>query len=247
MNSTEAEQEAAHMNQLHSTSEANETLQHLPKDVEQAGMDGLRWRAPEVVADGGSAVDGHKAANEEFVALIHRCVSANPNHRLILTDLEEFLSSHPDDTRIASEKELNKKLRWKSKQKVESIMLAEESESQRSLSNHQTAIRETRVPTNHNRNTVRTLNKHPTHPTTTTLPIHKSKTVDEGNERAKTHDESETRGVGEERANEIVGPDAIPVAENTRHFENTHSDTDTTPCPEILEDSVDFTQPGGLN
>ncbi|KAK2941974.1 hypothetical protein BLNAU_23127 [Blattamonas nauphoetae] len=139
MRSTEAEQEEAHMNQLHSTSEATETLQHLPKYVEQAGMDGLRWRAPEVVACGWSAVDQHKAAvfslglvlweietgqvpfgaldavnaqkqsatgigpkmdtlkNEEFVALIRRCVQADPNHRPTLSEVAEFLSYHPEE------------------------------------------------------------------------------------------------------------------------------------------------------
>ncbi|KAK2963079.1 hypothetical protein BLNAU_2102 [Blattamonas nauphoetae] len=60
MNAAEAEQEAAQTTQP-ATSDAIGTLPTVPKDVKQAGMDGLRWRAPEVVAGGGSAVDGQKA------------------------------------------------------------------------------------------------------------------------------------------------------------------------------------------
>ncbi|KAK2945740.1 hypothetical protein BLNAU_19353 [Blattamonas nauphoetae] len=63
MNAAEAEQEAAHMKQQPAGClEENGTAQKRGKDVEQAGMDGLRWRAPEVVAGVGSAVDGHKAS-----------------------------------------------------------------------------------------------------------------------------------------------------------------------------------------
>ncbi|KAK2952643.1 hypothetical protein BLNAU_12471 [Blattamonas nauphoetae] len=58
MSSTEAEQEPAQTKRQDGGLEGNGTLPNRPKDVEQAGMDGLRWRAPEVVAGGGSAVDG---------------------------------------------------------------------------------------------------------------------------------------------------------------------------------------------
>ncbi|KAK2946655.1 hypothetical protein BLNAU_18407 [Blattamonas nauphoetae] len=63
MTSEEAELEAAPTKQQPAGSlDENGTAQKRGKDVEQAGMDGLRWRAPEVVAGGGSAVDGHKAS-----------------------------------------------------------------------------------------------------------------------------------------------------------------------------------------
>ncbi|KAK2963001.1 hypothetical protein BLNAU_2024 [Blattamonas nauphoetae] len=139
LSSTEAEQEAAQTKQQAGT-EANSTIQNLPKDVEQSGMDGLRWRAPEVVAGGGSTVDGQKASvfslglvlweietgqvpfgeldavnaqrqsatgvgpkmeslrNEEFIALILQCVSANPEQRPSLSEIAEFLSSHPEES-----------------------------------------------------------------------------------------------------------------------------------------------------
>ncbi|KAK2956360.1 hypothetical protein BLNAU_8727 [Blattamonas nauphoetae] len=113
-----------------------------------SGMDGLRWRAPEVVSaeerSGVKSVDGHKASvfslglilweietgqvpfgeldavnaqrqsgtgtppkmeslkDEEFISLIHRCVSVNPKERPTLTEVGEFLSSHPSATRVPS-------------------------------------------------------------------------------------------------------------------------------------------------
>ncbi|KAK2951504.1 hypothetical protein BLNAU_13526 [Blattamonas nauphoetae] len=36
--------------------------------------------------------------NEEFIALIHRCVSVDPEMRPTLAEIGEFLSSHPDET-----------------------------------------------------------------------------------------------------------------------------------------------------
>ncbi|KAK2941830.1 hypothetical protein BLNAU_23251 [Blattamonas nauphoetae] len=118
--------------------------------TEKSGMDGLRWRAPEVVLAGGvvGQVDGSKASvfslglilweietgqvpfgeldavnaqrqsgtgigpkmesleNEEFISLIHRCVSVDPNHRPTLSEIGEFLSSHPDETRVGSGMEM---------------------------------------------------------------------------------------------------------------------------------------------
>ncbi|KAK2955727.1 hypothetical protein BLNAU_9263 [Blattamonas nauphoetae] len=62
MTSEEVELEAAQTKQQDGRLEVNGTVHNVPKDVEQAGMDGLRWRAPEVVAGGGSAVDGQKAS-----------------------------------------------------------------------------------------------------------------------------------------------------------------------------------------
>ncbi|KAK2948764.1 hypothetical protein BLNAU_16299 [Blattamonas nauphoetae] len=62
MTSEEAELEAAQTKQQDGGLEGNGTVHNVPKDVEQAGMDGLRWHAPEVVAGGGSAVDGQKAS-----------------------------------------------------------------------------------------------------------------------------------------------------------------------------------------
>ncbi|KAK2961972.1 hypothetical protein BLNAU_3028 [Blattamonas nauphoetae] len=137
MNAAEAELEATHTKQQDGGLEANATVQHGPKDVEQAGMDGLRWRAPEVVAGGGSAVDGHKASvfslglvlweietgqvpfgeldavnaqrqsatgigpkmeslqDEEFIALILQCVSANPEQRPSLSEILDFRDDLP--------------------------------------------------------------------------------------------------------------------------------------------------------
>ncbi|KAK2946071.1 hypothetical protein BLNAU_18979 [Blattamonas nauphoetae] len=110
------------------------------EEKDKTGMDGMRWRAPEVVASKGGQVDGHKAVvfslglvlceietgqvpygeldavnaqrhsgtgvgpkmdslkNEEFVSLIHRCVSVDPEQRPTQSEVGEFLSSHPDDT-----------------------------------------------------------------------------------------------------------------------------------------------------
>ncbi|KAK2952640.1 hypothetical protein BLNAU_12468 [Blattamonas nauphoetae] len=148
MSSTEVELEAARMNQQHAASEGNRTLQNRPKDLEQAGMDGLRWRAPEVVAGGGSAVDGQKASvfslglvlwevetglvpfgeldavnaqrqsatgigpkmeslqNESFISLILQCVSANPEQRPSLSEIGEFLSSHPEESHNLTHNEM---------------------------------------------------------------------------------------------------------------------------------------------
>ncbi|KAK2963056.1 hypothetical protein BLNAU_2079 [Blattamonas nauphoetae] len=152
MDPSEAEHEAAHPIQQPGTSDANGTLPTLPKDVKQAGMDGLRWRAPEVVsADGRSgvdSVDGHKASvfslglvlweietgqvpfgeldavnaqrqsgtgigpkmesfqDEEFIALIHRCVSVDPELRPTLSEIGEFLPSHPEELNLPTHKEM---------------------------------------------------------------------------------------------------------------------------------------------
>ncbi|KAK2961054.1 hypothetical protein BLNAU_3822 [Blattamonas nauphoetae] len=116
--------------------------------MDKSGMDGLRWRAPEVVvAEGRSgecSVDGHKAAvfslglvlweietgqvpfgeldavnaqrqsgtgvgpkmeslqSTAFVSLILRCFSVDPKTRPTLSEIEEFLSSHPEDTHVTS-------------------------------------------------------------------------------------------------------------------------------------------------
>ncbi|KAK2955731.1 hypothetical protein BLNAU_9267 [Blattamonas nauphoetae] len=148
MNAAEAELEAAQTKRQDGGLDGNGTVQNLSKDVEQAGMDGLRWRAPEVVAGGGSTVDGHKAAvfslglvlweietgqvpfgeldavnaqrqsgtgigpkmeslqNEEFIALILQCVSANPEQRPSLSEIGEFLSSHPEDSNTQSHNDM---------------------------------------------------------------------------------------------------------------------------------------------
>ncbi|KAK2958842.1 hypothetical protein BLNAU_6091 [Blattamonas nauphoetae] len=155
MTSEEAKQEAART-QLHPQPLPNlDGIHDQPSEktqdaqMDQSGMDGLRWQAPEVVESGvGTQVDGHKASvfslglvlweietglvpfgeldavnaqrqsgtgvgpkmeslkNEEFVSLIHRCVSVDPKQRPTLTDIGEFLSSHPDDTRLASGMEM---------------------------------------------------------------------------------------------------------------------------------------------
>ncbi|KAK2955693.1 hypothetical protein BLNAU_9383 [Blattamonas nauphoetae] len=164
MNTSEAEQEAAcHQRQMEQQQPnfGDKEEEHAKGDDEntrgksegdKSGMDGLRWRAPEVVAaeerSGVGSVDGHKASvfslglvlweietglvpfgeldavnaqrqsgigigpkmdllrNEEFATLIHRCVSVDPKERPTLTEIGEFLSSHPENTRIASGKEL---------------------------------------------------------------------------------------------------------------------------------------------
>ncbi|KAK2959029.1 hypothetical protein BLNAU_6045 [Blattamonas nauphoetae] len=147
MNASEAEQEAAQAQ--------TQNAQALPKldgnekeQTDKSGMDGLRWRAPEVVGSKGGQVDGHKASvfslglvlweietgqvpfgeldavnaqrqsgtgigpkmeslqNEDFVSLIRRCVSVDPEQRPTLTEVGEFLSSHPDETIRASRIEL---------------------------------------------------------------------------------------------------------------------------------------------
>ncbi|KAK2946968.1 hypothetical protein BLNAU_18126 [Blattamonas nauphoetae] len=160
MNSSEAEQEAArqrHMQQPLSTDAEKNNDEDKPQDENQtvnsgmnkSGMDGLRWRAPEVVAaegrSGVESVDGHKASvfslglvlweietgqvpfgeldavnaqrqsgtgigpkmeslkDDSFVSLIHRCVSVDPDERPTLSEIGEFLSSHPEDTHLPSD------------------------------------------------------------------------------------------------------------------------------------------------
>ncbi|KAK2941663.1 hypothetical protein BLNAU_23427 [Blattamonas nauphoetae] len=44
--------------------------------------------------------------NEDFISLISRCVSVDPEQRPTLTEVGEFLSSHPDETIRASRNEL---------------------------------------------------------------------------------------------------------------------------------------------
>ncbi|KAK2945554.1 hypothetical protein BLNAU_19511 [Blattamonas nauphoetae] len=162
MSSTEADAEAARQRQKEQQQPNMEGYEneHTKGDEntrgkcegEKSGMDGLRWRAPEVVAaeerSGVESVDGHKASvfslglilweietgqvpfgeldavnaqrqsgtgigpnmedlkNEEFVSLIHRCVSVDPKERPTLTEIGEFLSSHPEDTRAPSGHEM---------------------------------------------------------------------------------------------------------------------------------------------
>ncbi|KAK2951494.1 hypothetical protein BLNAU_13516 [Blattamonas nauphoetae] len=159
MTREEAEQEAALAQMQNSQPLPNlEGNANQPAEMTQAahtkksGMDGLRWRAPEVVlADGRSgveSVDGQKASvfslglvlweietgqvpfgeldavnaqrqsgtgigpkmeslqNEEFVSLIHRCVSVDPKERPTLSEIGKFLSSHPDETRVGSGMEM---------------------------------------------------------------------------------------------------------------------------------------------
>ncbi|KAK2943469.1 hypothetical protein BLNAU_21605 [Blattamonas nauphoetae] len=131
MNESEAEMEAVQFQMQNPTKGGNENEQtvngaserteHSEKD--KTGMDGMRWRAPEVVGSNGGDVDGQKASvfslglvlweietgqvpfgeldavnaqrqsgtgigpkmdtlkNEEFISLISRCVSANPEQR----------------------------------------------------------------------------------------------------------------------------------------------------------------------
>ncbi|KAK2953954.1 hypothetical protein BLNAU_11056 [Blattamonas nauphoetae] len=164
MNAWEAEQEAARQRPpqqpLSSVEgkhdDANKREDEKPtlkSGANKSGMDGLRWRAPEVVAsEGGSGevcVDGSKASvfslglilweietgqvpfgeldavnaqrqsgtgigpkmgslkDESFVSLIHRCVSVDPNDRPSLSEIGEFLSSHPEDTLHRSGQDMN--------------------------------------------------------------------------------------------------------------------------------------------
>ncbi|KAK2958377.1 hypothetical protein BLNAU_6647 [Blattamonas nauphoetae] len=149
MTSEEAEQEATQVQQQNPHPRLggdNNQQTEITQDSQpvKSGTDGLRWRAPEVVAGGGIVVDRHKAAvfslglilweietgqvpfgeldavnaqrqsgtgivpkmdslqNEEFVSLIHSCLSVDPKQRPTLSEIGEFLSSHPEDTRIAS-------------------------------------------------------------------------------------------------------------------------------------------------
>ncbi|KAK2950966.1 hypothetical protein BLNAU_14044 [Blattamonas nauphoetae] len=151
MNTSEAELEAAQTRIQNPNIAGNEnelSRQTMNKDNDKSGMDGLRWRAPEVVGSKGVQVDGHKASvfslglvlweietgqvpygeldavnaqrqsgtgtppkmeslkDEEFISLIHRCVSVDPEQRPTLTEVGEFLSSHPDETVSGSRKEM---------------------------------------------------------------------------------------------------------------------------------------------
>ncbi|KAK2947611.1 hypothetical protein BLNAU_17444 [Blattamonas nauphoetae] len=155
MNASEAEQEALQTQTRKRQSEAdvngNERETSEPaenKEKDKTEMDGMRWRAPEVVSSKGGQVDGHKAAvfslglvlweietgqvpfreldavnaqrqsgtgigpkmdslkNAEFVSLIHRCVSVDPEQRPTLSEIGEFLSSHPDETVSGSGNEM---------------------------------------------------------------------------------------------------------------------------------------------
>ncbi|KAK2953413.1 hypothetical protein BLNAU_11699 [Blattamonas nauphoetae] len=154
MTSEEAEQEATRAQSNDHPQPNLEENKTQPHEVSQGGradrtgMDGLRWRAPEVVGSKGGEVDGSKASvfslglllweietgqvpfgeldavnaqrqsgtgvgpkmeslqNSEFVSLIHRCVSVDPEERPTLSEIEEFLSSHPEDTRIGSGPEM---------------------------------------------------------------------------------------------------------------------------------------------
>ncbi|KAK2952867.1 hypothetical protein BLNAU_12188 [Blattamonas nauphoetae] len=138
MNSTEAEQ-AALLAQKQQNPDA------IGAEAEKSGMDGLRWKAPEVAAGNGQ-VDGHKASvfslglvlweietglvpygevdaivaqrqsgtgispklsdlhDEEFVALLVRCLSLNPKERPTLSEVGEFLSSHQNQSAVAESK-----------------------------------------------------------------------------------------------------------------------------------------------
>ncbi|KAK2960720.1 hypothetical protein BLNAU_4375 [Blattamonas nauphoetae] len=60
MNASEAEQEALHTQQKNQNGEMNSASQGQQEKKSKVSMDGLRWRAPEVVD--GKQVDGHKAA-----------------------------------------------------------------------------------------------------------------------------------------------------------------------------------------
>ncbi|KAK2945571.1 hypothetical protein BLNAU_19528 [Blattamonas nauphoetae] len=132
LTSTEAEQAALLAQKQHDPNA-------MGVEGEKSGMDGLRWRAPEVVAGSGQ-VDGHKASvfslglilweietglvpygevdavvaqrqsgtgippnmsdlrDEEFVAMLTRCLSVNPKERPTLTEVGEFLSSSKNDS-----------------------------------------------------------------------------------------------------------------------------------------------------
>ncbi|KAK2954341.1 hypothetical protein BLNAU_10673 [Blattamonas nauphoetae] len=158
MNASEAEQEAAQTQSHPPPLPISKGNMDQPADMTRAthtdksGMDGLRWRAPEIVASEGRSgevcVDGSKASvfslglvlweietgqvpfgeldavnaqrqsrtgigpkmedlkNEEFVSLIRRCVSVDPKQLPTLSEIGEFLSSHPENTSLAFGKEL---------------------------------------------------------------------------------------------------------------------------------------------
>ncbi|KAK2942068.1 hypothetical protein BLNAU_23001 [Blattamonas nauphoetae] len=138
MSSNEAEQTA----QL---AQKQQNPNAVGREGEKSGMDGLRWRAPEVTGGSGE-VDGHKASvfslglilweietglvpygevdaivaqkqsgtgippnmsdlhDDEFVALLTRCLSVNPKERPTLTEIGDFLSSHKNDSAVAESK-----------------------------------------------------------------------------------------------------------------------------------------------
>ncbi|KAK2961548.1 hypothetical protein BLNAU_3346 [Blattamonas nauphoetae] len=164
MSSREADAEAArqqrHQQQAvpniddneHEEGKLDDTKAKPKLETDKSGMDGLRWRAPEVMAaeekSGVGSVDGHKASvfslglvlweietgqvpfgeldavnaqrqsgtgigpkmesleSEEFVSLIRRCVSVDPKDRPTLSEIGEFLSSHPSATRVPSGMEM---------------------------------------------------------------------------------------------------------------------------------------------
>ncbi|KAK2951528.1 hypothetical protein BLNAU_13550 [Blattamonas nauphoetae] len=156
MNASEAEHEKALTQMQNPIKTGNGNEQHVNgkaqsagnEERDKSGMDGLRWRAPEVVGSNGGHVDGHKASvfslglvlweietglvpfgeldavnaqrqsgtgtppkmellkDEEFVSLIHRCVSVDPEQRPTLAEVGEFLSSHPSDTIRGSPNEM---------------------------------------------------------------------------------------------------------------------------------------------
>ncbi|KAK2962059.1 hypothetical protein BLNAU_3115 [Blattamonas nauphoetae] len=138
MNSNEAEQVAL-------LAQKQQNPNAVGAEGAKSGMDGLRWRAPEVAAGSGQ-VDGHKASvfslglilweietglipfgevdaivaqkqsgtgitpklsdlhDDEFVALLVRCLSVNPKDRPTLTEIGDFLSSHKNESAIAESK-----------------------------------------------------------------------------------------------------------------------------------------------
>ncbi|KAK2955437.1 hypothetical protein BLNAU_9665 [Blattamonas nauphoetae] len=142
MNSTEAEQ-AALLTQKQRNAHA------VGAEREKCGMNGLRWRAPEVAAGSGQ-VDGQNASvfslglilweietglvpygevdaivaqkqsgtgiapklsdlhDDEFVAMLARCLSVNPKERPTLTEVGEFLSSHTNESGIAESRNMAK-------------------------------------------------------------------------------------------------------------------------------------------
>ncbi|KAK2944992.1 hypothetical protein BLNAU_20069 [Blattamonas nauphoetae] len=132
MNSAEAEQAAL-------LAQKEQNAHAVGAEGEKCGMDGLRWRAPEVAAGSGQ-VDGPKASvfslglilweietglvpygevdaivaqkqsgtgigpklsdlhDDEFIAMLTRCLSVNPKERPTLTEIGEFLSSHKNES-----------------------------------------------------------------------------------------------------------------------------------------------------
>ncbi|KAK2943536.1 hypothetical protein BLNAU_21553 [Blattamonas nauphoetae] len=135
MNSTEAEQAAL-------LAQKQQNAHAAGMEGEKVGMDGLRWRAPEI-ASGSGEVDSQNASvfslglilweietglvpygevdaivaqkqsgtgiapklsdlhDEEFIALLTRCLSVNPKERPTLNEVGEFLSTHKPESAIA--------------------------------------------------------------------------------------------------------------------------------------------------